>query len=402
MTPSTIYRKVMIFNWIKLGIGFLNCLIAMMIVGGAYLVITHFEFEMMTNIAIGCGAFLFIVGAYYITMSRLGYSIRTGQLAITERANAGNDLPPNPIEFSKDIVSKRFGSNRRFYLVSRDIAIVIRQFVRVISRGFSVDSDLPDLRISHRLLILLSHTAIYKADDCCIAYALRKRDYELNAAIVDALTILAQQWNVFIRRAFKLSLFVIVGCIFLFLIFYLPGLAVSQSLSISSLPWMGISFLLMLSFKIAFFDSWVQTKMTCEFLDITNDTAIDGKLYQKLDSWSSMYAHLRKLAQKATEKAEKSENSTDVDNHIARETKDDDVKDFCNDGEGENKGLEGESINEDDAKDCCTDEDDENKVLEDDNANECTHAKGHCNECDLEKAADYDSSSSSDEHSRLG
>ena len=61
MTPSTIYRKVMIFNWIKLGIGFLNCLIAMMIVGGAYLVITHFEFEMMTNIAIGGGAFLFIV-----------------------------------------------------------------------------------------------------------------------------------------------------------------------------------------------------------------------------------------------------------------------------------------------------------------------------------------------------
>ena len=378
MTPSTIYRKVMIFNWIKLGIGFLNCLIAMMIVGGAYLVITHFEFEMMTNIAIGCGAFLFIVGAYYITMSRLGYSIRTGQLAITERANAGNDLPPNPIEFSKDIVSKRFGSNRKFYLVSRDIAIVIRQFVRVISRGFSVDSDLPDLRISHRLLILLSHTAIYKADDCCIAYALRKRDYELNAAIVDALTILAQQWNVFIRRAFKLSLFVIVGCIFLFLIFYLPGLAVSQSLSISSLPWMGISFLLMLSFKIAFFDSWVQTKMTCEFLDITNDTAIDGKLYQKLDSWSSMYAHLRKLAQKATEKAEKAENPTDVDNHIARETKDDDVKDCCNDGDGENN------------------------VLEDDNANECTHAKGHCNECDLEQSADYDSSSSSDEHSRLG
>ena len=395
----------MIFNWIKLGIGFLNCLIAMMIVGGAYLVITHFEFEMMTNIAIGCGAFLFIVGAYYITMSRLGYSIRTGQLAITERANAGNDLPPNPIEFSKDIVSKRFGSNRKFYLVSRDIAIVIRQFVRVISRGFSVDSDLPDLRISHRLLILLSHTAIYKADDCCIAYALRKRDYELNAAIVDALTILAQQWNVFIRRAFKLSLFVIVGCIFLFLIFYLPGLAVSQSLSISSLPWMGISFLLMLSFKIAFFDSWVQTKMTCEFLDITNDTAIDGKLYQKLDSWSSMYAHLRKLAQKATEKAEKAEkaeNPTDVDNHIARETKDDDVKDCCNDGDGENKVLEGESINEDEAKDCCNDGDDENKVLEDDNANECTHAKGHCNECDLEQSADYDSSSSSDEHSRLG
>ena len=227
-------------------------------------------------------------------------------------------------------------------------------------------------------MILLSHTAIYKADDCCIAYALRKRDYELNAAIVDALTILAQQWNVFIRRAFKLSLFVIVGCIFLFLIFYLPGLAVSQSLSISSLPWMGISFLLMLSFKIAFFDSWVQTKMTCEFLDITNDTAIDGKLYQKLDSWSSMYAHLRKLAQKATEKAEKAENPTDVDNHIARETKDDDVKDCCNDGDGENK------------------------VLEDDNANECTHAKGHCNECDLEQSADYDSSSSSDEHSRLG
>lgn len=121
--------------------------------------------------------------------------------------------------------------------------------------------------------------------------------------------------------------------------------------------------------------------MTCEFLDITNDTAIDGKLYQKLDSWSSMYAHLRKLAQKATEKAEKAEkaeNPTDVDNHIARETKDDDVKDCCNDGDGENK------------------------VLEDDNANECTHAKGHCNECDLEQSADYDSSSSSDEHSRLG
>ena len=115
-----------------------------------------------------------------------------------------------------------------------------------------------------------------------------------------------------------------------------------------------------------------------------------------------MYAHLRKLAQKATEKAEKTENSTDVDNHITRETKVDDVKDCCNDGDGEKKGLEGESINEDDAKDCCTDGNSDSKGLEDDNANECTHAKGHCNECDLEKSADYDSSSSSDEHSRLG
>lgn len=339
MTPSAIYRKVMIFNWIKLGIGFLNCLVAMLIIGGTYLLITYSQLDITTDIAIGCGAFLLIVAIYYVMMGRLGYSVRTGQLAVTERANAGQAIPPNPVEFSKDIVSQRFGSNRRFYLISRDIVIAIRQFVRVFARGFSLVSDTPDLRLSRRLLILFSHSAIFKADDCCIAYALRKRDYELNAACVDALTILAQQWGTFIRRAFKLSLIVTVSSILLFFIFYLPGLAVSRSLSVSSFPWMGISFLLMISFKIAFFDTWVQTKMVCEFLDIASHTTIDGQLYQKLDSWSSMYANLRKAAQKATEMAEKAEKSGKTAHELSSEMEREDESQGQND-ENDEKGKD--------------------------------------------------------------
>lgn len=303
MRPFAIYRKVMIFNWIRLGIGFLNCIIGLLIIGAAYLVVTNFEFDILTNIAIGCGAFLAIVILHYATMSRLGYSIRTGQLAVTERANSGREIPSNPIEYSKNIVGERFGSSRSFYFYSRDISIAVKQFMRVMSRGFSLNSDAPDFRTSRRVLMLLSRTAIARADDCCIAYALRRRDYELNAACVDALTILVQKWDAFVSRAFRLSLFVIIGCLLLFFIFWLPGLAVSRSLSVSSFPWMGISFLLMLSFKIAFFDSWAQTKMACEFLDISKETEIDKSLYQKLDAWSPMYANMRKKAQNASEKA---------------------------------------------------------------------------------------------------
>ncbi len=303
MRPSAIYRKVMIFNWIRLGIGFLNCIIGLLIIGAAYLIVTNFEFDLLTDIAIGCGAFLAIVILHYATMSRLGYSIRTGQLAVTERANSGKEIPSNPIEYSKNIVGARFGSSRSFYFYSRNISIAIKQFMRVISRGFSLKSDAPDFRTSRRLLMLLSHTAIARADDCCIAYALRRRDYELNAACVDALTILVQKWDIFVSRAFRLSMFVMIGCLILFFIFWLPGLAVSRSLSVSSFPWMGISFLLMLSFKIAFFDSWAQTKMACEFLDISKETEIDKSLYQKLDAWSPMYANMRQKAQNASEKA---------------------------------------------------------------------------------------------------
>lgn len=303
MSPGKIFRKTMIFNWIRLGIGMLTGFIGLLVIGLIWLLITKMSFSLPTNIALCCGAFLFIIGSYYTIMGRLGYNTQMGHLAIVEQALETSRIPSNPVEYSKTVVSERFGSNRKFYLLSRDIRISILQMRRVISRGFSLDTDLPDMSIGRWFLYVLLHPALSCADDCCLTYSLRRRDYEVHAACVDALTILVEKWRVFVRRAIRSSVIMYLACIFLFLVFFLPGLGISSSLSISSLPWMGISFLLMLTFKVAFLDSWIQIHMVCEFLKLSEETTIDPVHYDKLDRWSKAYAKLRKTAAQEAKKA---------------------------------------------------------------------------------------------------
>ncbi|MBQ9394943.1 MAG: hypothetical protein IJU23_05440 [Proteobacteria bacterium] len=304
MTPFNIYRKTMIFSWMKFGIGMLILFVCLAIGGLTWFVIGNMEFSLLTSIAIACGAFLVIVAIGYLIMSRLGYSIKTGHLAIIERAHGGQDVPSNPVEFSKTVVSGRFGSSRKFYMNARSIASTIRELVRVIMRGFSLTRDTPDVHSGRWLKYLISLPALHCADECCMTYALRHHDYEVNAAIVDALTILVQSWDRFINKALKVSIGHILLCLATFAIFFVPGFFICRNLGVNTIPWLGTALVLTFTVKIAFFDSYVLSKIVCDFLTIADETQIEAKNYVKLDSWSKQYASLRRAAEKAAEKAE--------------------------------------------------------------------------------------------------
>ena len=304
MTPFSIYRKTMIFSWMKFGIGMLILFVCLAIGGLTWFIISNMAFELLTSIAIACGAFLVVVAIGYLIMSRLGYSIKTGHLAIIERAHAGQNVPSNPVEFSKTVVSGRFGSSHKFYMNARSIASTIRELVRVIMRGFSLKTDTPDVHSGRWLKYLISLPALHCADECCMTYALRHHDYEVNAAIVDALTILVQSWDKFSNKALKVSIGHILLCLMTFAIFFVPGFFICRNLGINTIPWLGIALVLTFTVKIAFFDSYVLTKIVCDFLSIAGETEIESKNYVKLDSWSKQYANLRKAAEKAAEKAE--------------------------------------------------------------------------------------------------
>jgi hypothetical protein len=304
MKPGTIYRKTMIFSWMKLGLGLVTVFVCLIVGAVAWLVITHVQLDMLTSIAIGCAAFLIAIGIYYGMMSRIGYSIKLGQLAIVERAHGGQDIPSNPVEFSKTVLKARFQSNRQYHVMARNLMLDITQIVRVISRGFSLHSDMPETGFGRLFLSVLSYPALSCMDECCMTYALRRKDYEVHAACVDALTILAQNWDRFRKQAIKLSLIVILIWILLMALFFLPGWAVAQSLSVSFWPWLGVSFFLVMTCHFAFIDSWILTKIVCGYLDIAQDTQIESKNYKKLDSWSKAYAKMRKEAETIAEKAE--------------------------------------------------------------------------------------------------
>ena len=293
----------MIFSWLKAGIGLL-CLVACAGIGViAWMVIRHMELDVLTSIAIGCGAFLVAVVLYYLIMGKLGYSIKMGHLAIIERADGGDSVPSNPVEFSKDVVKQRFGNNRQFYKFGRNVRIIQHELRRVIARGFSLENDTPSK--SHGLLKqIICNPAMRCIDEACLAYALRRKDYETNAACVDALTILVQGWPDFSRKALKISIIHIVICLLTFALFFIPGFFISRDLGVNTLAWLGVAFLITLTVKIAFYDSYVLTKTVCEFLSIAKDTEIEQKNYAKLDKWSKSYKKMRQAAENEAEKAE--------------------------------------------------------------------------------------------------
>lgn len=303
MKPGTIYRKTMIFSWLKLGIGLMTGFVCAIVGAVAWLLITYLQVTPLTSFAIGCAAFLIAVGLYNFVMSRFGYSVKLGHLAIVERAHGGEEIPNQPVDFSKSVLNARFHSSRQYHFMARDLTLAMSQLLRIIARGFSLDSDVPKRNFGWWPLYLLSYPAISCMNECCLTYALRRKDYEVNAACVDALTLLVQNWDAFKKKALKLSLIVILLWLILIALFFLPGWTVAQNFSLSPWPWLGITLILVLTSHFAFIDSWLLTKIVCEYLDIVDASQIESQNYTKLDSWSKTYAKIRKNAKKAAEKA---------------------------------------------------------------------------------------------------
>lgn len=304
MSPFNIYRKTMIFSWMKLGLGLMTFIACLAVGFAAYFLITNMDFALTTSIAIGCCAFLIAVGVYYVIMAKLGYSIEMGHLAIIERADRGEDVPSNPVEFSKTVVAARFENNRKFYMQSRDVQLAYRQIARVLGRGFSLDKDTPELGMGRWVKMVMSHSALACVNECCLAYALRRSDYEVNAACVDALTILVQDWRAFSQKALGISIGHVAICLATFALFFVPGFVFFKDMGLNMLPWLGVAFFLTLTVKIAFYDSYVLAKTVCAFLDLAGQSKIESRNYAKLDKWSKEYAKLRASAEKAAEKAE--------------------------------------------------------------------------------------------------
>ena len=305
MSPFNIYRKTMIFSWLKLGVGLMTLFICLGIGALAWFLITRLSFDAFTSIAIGCGAFLVAVVLYYLMMTKIGYSIKLGHLAIIERAHRGESIPSNPVEFSKTIVRERFGTNRQYYALSRNLMVTIRQLVRVISRGFSLDTDAPNMHSGRWVKHLICMPALRSIDECCLTYTLGQKPLEVNAACVDAMTLLVQNWAGFMSKAMRVSIVHILVCLFTFVLFFLPGFFICRDLGVNTMPWFGVAFFLTLTVKIAFFDSYVLTKIVCGFLTLAAESKIDPKNYAKLDKWSKGYDKMRHSAEKAADKAER-------------------------------------------------------------------------------------------------
>lgn len=284
----------MIFNWIRLGIGMVTVFFCMLIFAVAWLLVTKLALALSTTIAVACTAFLLAVAIYYFIMIRYGYGIKLGQLAIVGMAHSNSDIPSNPVEFSKSVVTNRFGGSRHYYALARRLSLALGEIYSVIGRGFRLGTDAPELRSSKRWLHCLSRPALGYADECCLCYALNHPDGDMHETCVDALTLFVQNWDDIIKGAAKTSLIVIFLTLGLGTLLYLPGLAASQAFENNSLPWLGISFMLALTFKIAFLDSWILIRMVTQFLTLSEETKLESSYYEKLEHWSKSYAKLRK------------------------------------------------------------------------------------------------------------
>ena len=144
MNTNKIYKKTMIFNWIRLGIGMVTVFICMVLFVSAWLLITKLSLGLSAAIAVGCSAFLIAVVVYYFIMIRHGYAIKLGQLAIVGMAQEDSDIPNNPVEYSKSLVKKRFGGTRSYYILARRLNLAFSEIHRVIGRGFRLGTDAPE------------------------------------------------------------------------------------------------------------------------------------------------------------------------------------------------------------------------------------------------------------------
>lgn len=318
MSPQTIYRRTFIFNWIELGLCsiliFVPILVAYLIY--AFLYYNGWHIEVAVQIGIVCVSFLVCVFLYKLIHPKC-FSLNIGRLAILERAVDGGENPKNCLKYTRTVLPQRFGDDSgdsaysRFKFYYYRILTTVLQVKRLLLESYSLSNS----ATPHRG-VGIDKISSSVAVDCCIAYILQKKDYELNAAIVDAVTYFAGFWTACSADIVKLKrmryivngILLVIGCFPIGIILGCQYFSWNfEWIQISWLPIFVLSYslfiLIIFSIKCAFLDTWIQTQTTYQFLKYCKEASIDPTDYRKLDVWSEQYAVFRKWARQKADEA---------------------------------------------------------------------------------------------------
>lgn len=297
MTAKEVFSKTLVFGWIKLGLGLLNILIAVVLFAILMGISVLFASE-------GVGAVMFfiwlgVVGVMnFILNHYIGYLVKAGHIAVIAMAFKTGTVPADPVATGKAMVKERFGTSNVYFALDKLIAGSVKQLQRALGRLTSgLLGAIPGADGVKNVMNMFLDISLGYIDECCLGYTFYHSEQNAYKSAADGVVIYAQNWKTLLKDAAKTTLVVILSIVVVTLVAFIVFGGLFRLLGWSGFVAFVISLLLAWTVKYAFIDSWILVKMMSSYMQAVPNTQITFDLYGKLGGLSKKFKELFRKGQ---------------------------------------------------------------------------------------------------------
>lgn len=303
MTAKEVFSRTLVFGWIKLGLGLLNILIAIVL------------FALLMGISVlfaseGVGAVMFfiwlgVVGVVnFILNHYIGYLVKAGHVAVIVMAFKTGTVPADPVATGKAMVKERFGTSNVYFALDKLIAGSVKQLQRALGRLISgLLGAIPGADGVKNVMNMFLDISLGYIDECCLGYTFYHPEQNAYKSAADGVVIYAQNWKTLLKDAAKTTLVVILSVVIVTLVAFVIFGGLLRLLGWSGFVAFVVSLLLAWTVKYAFIDSWILVKMMSSYMQVAPNTQITFDLYGKLSGLSKKFKELFRKGQDGAQPA---------------------------------------------------------------------------------------------------
>lgn len=297
MTAKDIFFKTLSFGWVKLALGLINILVAILL------------FALLMGLALvfkseGAGAVMFIVWLVlvgivnFIINHYFGYLIKAGHVAVITQACRTGTVPENPVGAGIAMVREHFVTSNVYFALDKLVAGAVKQLQNALGRlGGGLIGSLPGGNGVMSLIKMFLDISLGYIDECCLGYTFCHPNQDPYKSAADGVVIYAQNWKVLLKDAAKTTGVVILSFIAVTLVSFLALGGLFSLIGWNGFTAFVISILLACTIKYAFIDSWILVKMMSSYMQVVPTTQITFDLYGKLSALSGKFKELLRKGQ---------------------------------------------------------------------------------------------------------
>lgn len=297
MTAKEVFSKTLVFGWIKLGLGLLNILIAVVLFAILMGISVLFASE-------GVGAVMFfiwlgVVGIVnFIINHYFGYLVKAGHVAVIATAFKTGIIPAEPVATGKAMVRERFGTSNVYFALDKLIAGSVKQLQHTLGRiTDGLLGAIPGADGMKKLMNMFLDISLGYIDECCLGYTFCHPEQNAYKSAADGVVIYAQNLKTLLKNAAKTTLTVILSIVVVTIIAFIIFGGLFRLLGWSGFVAFIISLFLAWTVKYAFIDSWILVKMMSSYMQVVPNTQITFDLYGKLSGLSKKFKELFRKGQ---------------------------------------------------------------------------------------------------------
>lgn len=202
MKAFEIFKKTMLFVWIRLGINLavsagviLWTVIWIAIAGAAE---NGFVYILALAAIISSGKIVGLIQQY------IGYMIKSAQIAVVAEAFKSGKVPENMLEFGKERVKSRFAAANAYILLDKLVSGAVRQINNVVNKSMGlIENIIPQAEFLTKIIRKFTTVTLTYIDECCLCYTFMNDGQSAFKSAADGVVIYFQNWKALLKSSAK-------------------------------------------------------------------------------------------------------------------------------------------------------------------------------------------------------